>query len=431
MSSVGVMASAIEITPVVWPVEIITNEPFNNFTDNGWTLSNTPLIVAGRTGTAMQAVGTTTGAVCNIPSAYQSDYVTCGAAFRWSDTSGIAPATIFRLAAPTSAIQFDLKVNPTTGVLDPGGLTPSAMLGLTWNQWAYIELQAYIHQTAGTVLVRVNGTTVINLTGVDTQAVSTTSLVSAVTLISGVSGRTHEWDDFYLRMGPGASFRADPNPPIAAPVVLNALGSTLSSSRSPGITFGANVNPLENDMVLFFPSSGATPPLPMTTPSGWVNVATVETSTVHQLCCFYHWVTAAEAAASTRIYTATNLYNANQAGNTAALLIRGVDTTTPIDLVSNVASAVSTTTPHTLPALTGTSLSNNSLVVGCVCKDGTGSYTTPSGWTLQVTVASSTQKCVYTRDALTVSGTNVSTTNVTPNAADEYASLNVALTKKP
>ena len=53
-------------------------EPFNNFTDNAWTVAGAPTIVAGRTGTAAQAAGATSRARYTIPAVNQSDTITVG-----------------------------------------------------------------------------------------------------------------------------------------------------------------------------------------------------------------------------------------------------------------------------------------------------------------------------------------------------------------
>jgi hypothetical protein len=219
---------------------------------------------------------------------------------------------------------------------------------------------------------------------------------------------------------------------MAVSVVATKDGGTFSG-RSPTVTF-TSWTPAENDVVVLFPSSTVTGHT-ITEPSGYVNPlgagVDVETDT-HQECCVYHLVTSGEASAVTMTYTATNLYGATvTGGNTFGIVLRGVDTTTPIDSANSKFSSANTATPHVLASLTGANLSTNSMVVSCVVKDLGGDYTTaPSGWTFQVQNAggSAQAKALLTRDTLTTASSDVTATNITPNAGDEYASITLALT---
>lgn len=209
--------------------------------------------------------------------------------------------------------------------------------------------------------------------------------------------------------------------------VAQTVAAAHSASRSPTATFPAP--PQAGDIVVLFPSATVTG-ITLTIPAGWVNVlggTTDVESDAHQMCAVYHVVTETESDANTRTFTATDLAGADFTGNTIGIVLRAVDQTTPLDAAA-AGSATTNATPHVIPALTGASLSDGSLVLGCVTKDTTGTYTAPAGWTVRATSNSNQGKWAGTRDTLTTAGTDVAATNITPSAGDEYVAVNSAWT---
>lgn len=63
----------------------------------------------------------------------------------------------------------------------------------------WIEIKAFIHASTGTIEVKVNGTTVINLTGLNTSQSGYDLLVGKI--ITTFGGGNHIWDDFILGNG--------------------------------------------------------------------------------------------------------------------------------------------------------------------------------------------------------------------------------------
>src|SRR6476620_4004023 len=165
--------------------------------------------------------------------------------------------------------------------------------------------------------------------------------------------------------------------------VVASVSASLAATRSPTATF-SSWTPALNDLVVLFVTSGATGAT-ITVPSGWVNIlggTTDVESDSHEATFVYHWVTSTEATNGTLTYTATTLYDTTQSGGTVGIVLRGVDTTTPIDSVVTTFDSGNTVTPHVIHALVGANLSTNSMVIGAVFGDGTITYTDPSGWTL-------------------------------------------------
>ena len=97
----------------IWPAiaapctDVITLEPFNNFTDNAWTLSATPPTIAGgRTGTAAEFTNLNRTADYTIPAPAESDTVTIG--FAWKGTTfANANTNIAELRSDTGATQHN------------------------------------------------------------------------------------------------------------------------------------------------------------------------------------------------------------------------------------------------------------------------------------------------------------------------------------
>lgn len=218
-----------------------------------------------------------------------------------------------------------------------------------------------------------------------------------------------------------------------AVTVQDSASALITASRSPSVTFGS-YTPQLNDVVVMFPNSDSAAAT-IVTPSGWVNSVGVSTADVksdaHQMCSVYHLVTAGEVSGGTTTYTPTNLYDTTQTGGVVAAVLRGVDTAAVIDDSNTGLDSTVGATPHVLPLLLGGNLSTGSLVIGTVAAANNGTnYATPSGWTLTVS-RSGRSPAMYQRTALTVAGTNVAATNVTPDVGDKYVAITLALSAAP
>ena len=229
---------------------------------------------------------------------------------------------------------------------------------------------------------------------------------------------------------------------MAVPTKVGWSSAAYTNQTAPSVTIltgtdaGATWDPAENDLILTFASSASTVAAPAADPSGWVNLLGVggELNTAaasHGMVIFRHWVTAAEASASTIIY-APAVFGGNETGNTCVIVVRGVNTTTPINVQASLLGETALT-PHVLPGLTGGNqpTTTDCLVVGCVVKDATGTYTDPAGWTLAVSNNTNQGKWLGTRNTGTTAATDVTATNITPSASDEYISFTVALAPAP
>lgn len=104
------------------------------------------------------------------------------------------------------------------GILDTGEiqvkrgdsttLATSSGLGLTTNVWYYIEAKVTVNDTTGAVVVKVNGTEVVNISGVDTRNGGTDGIVSQVRIGmtgSGSQASPFHGDDIYICNGAGTT----------------------------------------------------------------------------------------------------------------------------------------------------------------------------------------------------------------------------------
>ena len=210
----GIVASSV-VTAVCTNV---LQEPFNNFTDAPWnpTVGPATISASGRTGTACQCTGTIARAEYNLNNSGSANAtVTVGFAWRTNTTSTTARRVCELWSDSNSIENIRLVYNGTTARSFSVVRAPSTTLGTTAtglvpvNTWAYIELQVYLHDTAGTVILKVDGTERLNLTGQDTRTSTVGTVVDSLRLTTAVSGHTNLWDDLYLSAGSGCTFQGD------------------------------------------------------------------------------------------------------------------------------------------------------------------------------------------------------------------------------
>lgn len=181
---------------------LVLTEPFNNFTAAPWTASSFTIIAGGRTGNGAQSGG---ASICayTIPSAQEADTLTIGFAVRVSTLASARPVLFLRSDA-TVTIHTCVQVETDGSITVRRGNTTAAIIGQTAtglvvaNTWYYLELQIKLHDTLGTVVLRLDGTQRLNLTAQDTKNAGTKTVFDSVTL-QGASGGTHTFDDLYLR----------------------------------------------------------------------------------------------------------------------------------------------------------------------------------------------------------------------------------------
>jgi len=100
----------------------------------------------------------------------------------------------------TQQVHMNVAADGVVSVIRAGTNTTlgsSAPGAVPINSWCYIEISVVIHNTAGAVTVKVNGTTVISLTSVDTQNTAN-AYITDFTFGHGSSTGTSYFGDIYL-----------------------------------------------------------------------------------------------------------------------------------------------------------------------------------------------------------------------------------------
>jgi hypothetical protein len=223
-------------------------------------------------------------------------------------------------------------------------------------------------------------------------------------------------------------------PAGGTPTIISSNGGQVLTSTADCTGVFSGYTPALDDMILLIPTSSSTGTLAVASDGGgWLNALgsgnEVNAGSAMGIAFFYHWVTAGEVSAVTQTYTFTGGLVGLETGYTQALAIRGVNKTTPFDDIQTnpIATAV---TPHDTPALSGSNLGNDSLILIGVAKDGTGDYgvLNPTGYTHVVNSNVNNARWIGVRNTPSVAGVGVASVSITPTAADEYIGFALALT---
>jgi hypothetical protein len=137
---------------------------------SSWLSAGPPTIVAGRNGNAA-SVGLIQSLTYVIPAVLEGDWVTMG--FAWKLT-GASTGTILRLLSDNGGTEHDQLELTSGGAVQvvsnsvPLAVSAPGALSLL-NNWYFVEWSIRLHASAGATIVRVNGSEVINATGLATK----------------------------------------------------------------------------------------------------------------------------------------------------------------------------------------------------------------------------------------------------------------------
>ena len=104
------------------------------------------------------------------PALTQDPTLTVGCAYKFSQAG--AYGSVYFYNNGTSGINVTFNYTESTIVTSRGGTTidtTTLTRAFLSNMWYYFEVKVYCHNTEGTVEVRINGTTVVLLTNIDTR----------------------------------------------------------------------------------------------------------------------------------------------------------------------------------------------------------------------------------------------------------------------
>ncbi|MDX9689775.1 MAG: hypothetical protein RBT70_04815 [Alphaproteobacteria bacterium] len=160
---------------------------------------------------------------------------------------------ILQLRDNTGAVQVALCMHGIDGLLrlwrgDQTTLLATSSIALPTGSWNFIELKTTIHDTTGSMELRVNGVTVATYTG-DTKYSSTIGTARSIRLSGGVySSSLYGWiDDLYICDGTGTTnndFLGDCRVDTLYP---NGVGATAQFTPTGSATNWENVDDVPSD----------------------------------------------------------------------------------------------------------------------------------------------------------------------------------------
>ncbi len=147
--------------------------------------------IGGSTGYYFQCPNLTTDPTCVI-----------GAAVKIPSLPASLNLTISLYDGTTLGMNIRMETDGTLSAYRGVTLVGTTVLALTTNTWYYIEFKVYVHDSAGTVDINVNGSSWLSLTGVDTRQ-ATMTYHTAFRL--GAPSLDTSWDDVYFLDGTGSA----------------------------------------------------------------------------------------------------------------------------------------------------------------------------------------------------------------------------------
>lgn len=193
----------------------------DELTSQKWNvLTGVTLGVAGRNGLGLQvenSTGGTNNAAKILASADEHATLTLGFAYKpavvTTSGTGLGVCGFRSDTNATSHITISQNTDGTLtarrGTGSGTALGTSTLAGplITAAQWQYVEVKVALHDTTGTVEIRINGTTVLSLTSVDTKNAGTKTVLDSFYLgpiTSSTSSHDAVFDDIYLTNGAGS-----------------------------------------------------------------------------------------------------------------------------------------------------------------------------------------------------------------------------------
>lgn len=166
-----------------------------------WTLTNTA-IGTGRFGNGLVTSGTATSTGAETGFGATAGPIIAGFAFKPASTGSFM---CFSHTAGSAGSQVWLHRGSGGEIIayrsSAASLLGSSALGvLPLGSWSFVEAKATIHDTTGSLVVRVNGVEVLNLTNIDTKdgAFPTAQILRLGGQNAANSASGNTWDDVYI-----------------------------------------------------------------------------------------------------------------------------------------------------------------------------------------------------------------------------------------
>lgn len=166
-------------------------------------------------------------------------------------TSPTASRDVLDLYDTDGNLEGRLVINADrTFSYEVGGITvvATSSAGISTGEWHAIGLEVYMHASAGTVKMWIDGVQVANGSALDTLDGTAASIRQF--LIRTTSGHTTYWDDLFIGDDSGSDLTAYPGDCHIEMLTPNANGTTNNFTASPAVSNYLNVddgNPKDDD----------------------------------------------------------------------------------------------------------------------------------------------------------------------------------------
>ena len=188
---------------------IILKEPFNNFTDIGWTVQIFTIVGGGQTGTGAQGGGASEISM-TIPEATRNARYAFGFAYKAANLTANHSLCQFRYQGPSGINNFCLVVNTSGAIEARRGnaagtvLATSAINLITVGTFNYVECAVTIAD-AGLITVWVDGAVAIGPDFAADTIVSANGLLMDTFVINNTGTGSPIFDNLYLTSGAAAT----------------------------------------------------------------------------------------------------------------------------------------------------------------------------------------------------------------------------------
>lgn len=205
------------------------------FTSSSYSLlGGTPIYGTGRMLAFVQNAGYITYSFTDV------DEVVTGFHFRVNGNDQAHPFLEF-LDSSTNQLRFTLNTSLYIEAYRNATLLGTSSAPITLDRWYFLEFRVKIHDTTGTVQIKIDETSVLNLTGQDTQNTGNASVNTIKFLCApgNYSGREMGIDNWYLLDTTGGSLDDFLGEIRIVALAPNAAGNSAEFTPSSGLNYAA------------------------------------------------------------------------------------------------------------------------------------------------------------------------------------------------
>lgn len=189
-----------------------------------------------------------------------NDTVIIGFAHNFTSSFPSASARFIRIKDSGGAVQFTFSWSTSGTILAHRGdfvtLLGTSSAGVSIGSFFYVEFKVAIHDSTGTVHVRINGTEVLALTGQDTKATATAGWASVeIGAFADAFNGPFAIDDLYIADGSGSANNDFLGPIRVKTIFPDGAGNSTDFTPSAGLNY-QNVDEASTDGDTTYNSEG-------------------------------------------------------------------------------------------------------------------------------------------------------------------------------